>query len=492
MEENSKIISKALSFDDVLLVPQKSSCLPSDVQLKTHLGNLQLNMPLIAAAMDSVCEARLAVKMSLLGGLGVIHKNMSPVRQVNEVKKVKSFQNAIILNPVTVSPEDSVEDLYQKTHDTGITGFPVVDSQGKLVGMCTRRDIRYVDNMNLKIKEVMSTPVKFMQKDAKESEAKLFFKTHKIEKLPLVDESGRLSALMTSKDFKRVQKYPLAIRDQQGRLMSAAAVGVGEFEGLERTRLLVEAGLDVVVVDSAHGHSDGVIQTAKQIKQEFPDLKVVAGNIATKKATQALIEVGVDVVKIGIGPGSICTTRMVTGVGIPQFSAVLEVSDYVKEIKSEKVGVIADGGIKLSGDITKAIGAGADAVMIGSLLAGTDESPGDMILWQGRSYKAYRGMGSLGAMKEGSGGRYFQGKIKERRKFVPEGVEARVPYRGPLEQVIYQLCGGLRSGMGYVGAANIKELKEKAQFVKISNSALRESHVHDVAITAEAPNYSIG
>lgn len=478
-----------LSFDDVLLIPNKSNVLPSQVQLTTKLGPLTLGIPLMSAAMDTVTESETAISIALMGGLGVLHKNMSAKSQAAEVKKVKRFQYAVIPNPITVREGESIRDLKAKVDETGVTGFPVVNEENVLVGMCTGRDIRYSTDDTLKVHQVMSQPVKSLKYGATPDQAKEFFMQNKIEKLPLLDSQGRLVGLMTSKDLRRAADHPRALRDNEGQLIVAAAIGVSEEELNERASLLVSEGVDCLVVDSSHGHSSGVLSAVKFLRKTHPDIIIVAGNIATAEAAKDLVEAGANIVKVGIGPGSICTTRIVSGVGYPQLSAVMDVADYVRANHPD-VGVIADGGIRYSGDITKALAAGAHAVMLGSLLAGTDESPGETILYQGRSYKSYRGMGSVAAMKKGRGDRYFQGGIESEAKLVPEGVEARVPYRGQLSQVLFQLLGGLRSGMGLIGSETIDGLFDQAKFLQISPGGLNESHVHDVTITSEAPNYT--
>ncbi|HVJ64357.1 MAG TPA: IMP dehydrogenase [Bdellovibrionota bacterium] len=480
----------SFSFDDVLLEPGYSEILPGDVNLTTQLGPLTLNVPILSAAMDTVTEAKTAIALGLMGGLGVLHKNNSAEGQSWHVKRVKNFQNAVILNPITVRADQKISEVLQLIEETGVSGFPVLDENGKLTGMCTGRDLRYASDKQKLVSNVMSSPVKSLPEGSSQDQAVEFFRKYKVEKLPLVDKSGKLKGLITSKDWRYQAEHPLALRDQRGSLLVAAAVGVLE-GGIGRAEALVRDGVDALVVDSAHGHSKGVLKTVELIKKKYPKVVIIAGNIATAEGAIALAKAGADVVKVGIGPGSICTTRIVSGAGMPQLSAVMRVSDAIRA-KYKKVGIIADGGIRYSGDITKALAAGADAVMLGSLLAGTDESPGETILYGGRAYKSYRGMGSLGAMKRGSSDRYFQDGVAETTKLVPEGVEARVPYRGKLRDVVHQLLGGLRSGMGYVGAADLKELRSKACFTKISAGALKESHVHDVAITAEAPNYSGG
>jgi len=480
----------ALAFDDVLLEPAYSQVLPTDVSLVSKLGPVTLNVPVLSAAMDTVTESRVAISLAQMGGIGVLHKNLSIEEQCSEVKRVKKFQHGVISQPLTISPELSIEELKNIILETGVTGFPVVDANGVLVGICTGRDIRYVSNLKLKVREVMSSEVHTLPVGASQTEATEFFKKFKVEKLPLVSKDRKLKGLMTSKDLRQSQDAPLALRDEQGSLFVGAAVGVGDKE-IERAFHLVESGCDLIVVDSAHGHSEGVLATLKKISSRHSKIALVGGNVGTVDGAKALVDSGASIVKIGIGPGSICTTRIVSGAGVPQLTAVLEISEALRKIHSN-VGIIADGGIRYSGDITKALAAGADAVMLGSLLAGTEESPGDTILYMGRSYKSYRGMGSLGAMKKGSRDRYGQAKVGEASKLVPEGVEARVPYRGTLSQVVHQLMGGLRSGMGYVGASKLSELRERARFRRISSGALKESHVHNVTITSEAPNYSGG
>lgn len=478
---------ESFSFDDVLLEPGYSEVLPSDVNLGTKLGPLNLNIPIISAAMDTVTESKTAIALGLMGGLGVLHKNNSADGQARHVKRVKNFQNAVILNPITVRADQPIAEVLALIEETGVSGFPVLDENGVLTGMCTGRDLRYASAKQKKVSDVMSSPVKSLPHGASQDQAVEFFRKYKVEKLPLVDKKGKLKGLITSKDWRYQADHPYALRDERGSLLVAAAVGVLE-GGLARAEALVREGVDALVVDSSHGHSKGVLTTVEMIKKKYPGVVIIAGNIATAQGALALAKAGADVVKVGIGPGSICTTRIVSGAGMPQLSAVMRVSDAIRA-KYKNVGIISDGGIRYSGDITKALAAGADAVMLGSLLAGTDESPGETILYRGRSYKSYRGMGSLGAMKRGSSDRYFQ-EGAESTKLVPEGVEARVPYRGKLKDVVHQLLGGIRSGMGLVGAADLKELRTKSNFTRISPGALKESHVHDVAITSEAPNYS--
>jgi IMP dehydrogenase len=480
----------SLSFDDVLLLPGPSDVLPTECRVDTRLSVLPLHMPILSAAMDTVTESQAAIAMALMGGLGVLHKNCAPEEQARMVRRVKKFQHAVIQSPLSIRPEQTVAEVKQLIEETGVTGFPVVDAGGVLLGMCTGRDIRYVTDENSRVSDIMSAPPRSLPVGATRSEAEEFFRRYKLEKLPLIDAGGRLRGLITSRDWREAQSHPSALRDAQGSLMVAAAVGVGD-DGLARAEKQVEAGADCLCVDSAHGHSAGVLSTLRALRNRYPKLPIIGGNVATADGARALVEAGASIVKIGMGPGSICTTRVVSGVGVAQWSAVVEVAQALRSRYSkEEIGIIADGGIRYSGDITKALGAGADAVMIGNLFAGTDESPGEIVLFQGRSYKSYRGMGSLAAMKKGARDRYGQQDVEEPSKLVPEGVEARVPYRGSLKQVVEQLLGGLRSGMGYVGARDIAELQEKARFRRITPGGLRESHVHDVTITAESPNYS--
>ncbi|MBL7684817.1 MAG: IMP dehydrogenase [Deltaproteobacteria bacterium] len=482
-------IEQALTFDDVLILPGKSEVLPNQVQIKTKLTRqLEINIPIISAAMDTVTEAKTAIVMAQCGGIGIIHKNLSIEAQSLEVQKVKKSESGMILNPITLGPDEKISMAIEVMARNDISGLPIIQN-GKLVGILTHRDLRFEKNLNLKISEVMTPQDRLVTVPEKVTldEAKKLLHKHRIEKLLVTNKAGELKGLITIKDIEKTEKNPNAVKDAQGRLLVGAAVGVGE-DGLRRTESLVQAEVDVVIVDTAHGHSQSVLNTVKEIKKKFPKLQVIAGNIATGVAAQDLIACGVDGLKVGVGPGSICTTRIVAGIGVPQLSAVSSVAQIALK---EKVPVIADGGIKYSGEITKAIAAGADAVMIGSLLAGTDESPGELVLYQGRSYKVYRGMGSLGAMRSGSADRYFQENKGNNAKYVPEGIEGMVPYRGPLIDNIYQLIGGLRSGMGYTGCENIQELKTKAQFIRITSSGLKESHVHDVMITKEAPNYRL-
>ena len=486
---NEKFVKEGLTYDDVLLIPAESHVLPNEVDLTTHLTkDIVLNTPIMTAAMDTVTESDMAIAMAREGGIGIIHKNMTIEAQADQVDRVKRSENGVIVNPFFLSPEHLVSDANEIMARYHISGVPICEN-GKLVGIITNRDLRFMTSADYStpIKEVMThenlvtAPVGTTM-----AEAQNILRHHRIEKLPIVDEKGNLKGLITIKDIEKAVKYPNSARDKNGRLLCGAAIGAtGDM--LERVAELVKAQVDVVALDSAHGHNSGIIDAVRRVKKAYPNLQVIAGNVATAAATQALIEAGADCVKVGIGPGSICTTRIVAGIGVPQMTAV-----YDSACMAAKYGVpiIADGGIKFSGDIVKALAAGANVVMLGSLVAGCLESPGDMELYQGRQFKVYRGMGSLGAMNQGNGSsdRYFQSKNK---KYVPEGVEGRVPYKGPLSDTIYQMIGGLRSGMGYVGCANIDEMHEKAQFVRITNAGLKESHPHDIQITKEAPNYSM-
>ncbi|ADU96118.1 IMP dehydrogenase [Thermovibrio ammonificans] len=481
-------VKEALTFDDVLLVPNYSEVLPTQVDVRTKLTKkITLNIPIMSAAMDTVTEAELAIAIAREGGIGIIHKNMSIEEQAEEVDRVKRSESGMIVKPVTVKPEQTIAEAEALMKKYKISGLPVVNDEGKLVGIITNRDIRFVKDFSKRIAEVMTKEnLRTVPVGTTLEEAKEILHKYKIEKLPVVDENGYLKGLITIKDIEKKEKYPNACKDELGRLMVGAAIGVGQ-EALKRAEALVEAGVDVIVIDTAHGHSKGVIEMVEKVKSRWPDVDVIAGNVATPEGTEALIKAGADAVKVGIGPGSICTTRIVAGVGVPQLTAVAQCAEVADKYD---ISIIADGGIKFSGDIAKAIGAGARVVMIGSLFAGTKESPGELILYQGRSYKVYRGMGSLGAMKKGSKDRYFQNEVEE-KKLVPEGIEGMVPYRGPLADTIHQLVGGLRAGMGYCGAANIEEMRKKARFVRITAAGLKESHVHDVIITKEAPNYWI-
>lgn len=475
-----------LTFDDVLLLPSKSDVLPKDVDVTTKLTrNIQLNIPIISAAMDTVTEAALAIAIAREGGLGIIHRAMSPQRQALEVDKVKKSESGMIVDPITIEPDAPISEAMVLMERYKISGVPVT-LKGKLVGILTNRDLRFETNFKKKVSDVMTkerlitAPVGTTLEKAKK-----ILHEYKIEKLPIVDDDFNLKGLITIKDIEKRKKYPNACKDRLGRLRVGAAVGVGE-EALLRVELLIKAGVDIIAIDTAHGHTTSVINTLKEIKKRF-DIDVIAGNVATSEGAKDLIDAGADAIKVGIGPGSICTTRIVAGAGVPQLTAIKNCYEIASKVG---IPVIADGGIKYSGDITKALAAGAHCVMIGSLFAGTDESPGEIILYQGRSYKVYRGMGSLGAMAQGARDRYGQQGV-EKEKLVPEGVEGRVPYKGPLSQSIHQLVGGLRSGMGYCGCANLEELRKKARFIQITNAGLRESHVHDVIITKEAPNYRI-
>ena len=478
-----------LTFDDVLLVPQYSEILPSEVNISTFLTkNIKLNVPIVSAAMDTVTESAMAIAMAREGGLGFIHKNMSIENQAAEVDKVKRYENGMILNPVTVSKEDTLIDVEKICRRYHISGLPVVDSDRHLVGMITRRDIKYLNIDSTKVEAVMTKDnLITAQVGTSLEEAKMILWKNRIEKLPIVDNQYRLVGLITSKDIDNIGNHPNACKDQQGRLRCGAAVGVGE-DTMRRVEALINAGVDVITVDSAHGHSRNVIDTVRKIRDKFPDIDLVAGNIVTARAAEELAKAGVNTVKVGIGPGSICTTRVVAGVGVPQITAIQEVTEYCK---TNDIKLIADGGIKFSGDIAKAIAAGADVVMLGSLLAGCTESPGEEVIFQGRKFKVYVGMGSLAAMKRGSADRYFQSKDTQTKKLVPEGIEGRVAYKGSVSDSIYQLCGGLLSGMGYCGTPNIEALKNNGVFVQITSAGLKESHPHDVDITVEAPNYTI-
>jgi IMP dehydrogenase len=480
-------LRECLTFDDVLLVPAMSDILPKDVDTRTRLArDITLQVPLISSAMDSVTEARAAITMAREGGLGILHKNLTPDEQALEVEKVKRAESGIVVDPVTIAPDDKLERAVAIMRAQNISGLPVVDGD-KPVGILTSRDIRFETNLQQPVRNLMTPSERLVTAPPtiKADEARALLHKHRIEKLLVVDPpTGKLIGLITIKDLLQAERYPNAVKDSMGRLRVGAAIGVGP-DREERTRKLVEAGVDIIVIDTAHGHSKGVLDAVRATKRTFPDVAVVAGNIATADAAEALIEAGADAIKVGIGPGSICTTRVVAGVGVPQITAV---SDCAKVAKKFGIPVIADGGIKYSGDIAKAIAAGADVVMIGSLFAGTDEAPGDLVLYQGRTYKMYRGMGSLGAMRKGSKDRYGQAGTAD-EKLVPEGIEGRVAYRGPLSSILFQLVGGLRSSMGYVGCKTIPEMQQKARFVKSTPMGLRESHVHDVFITEEAPNY---
>jgi IMP dehydrogenase len=485
---HDKILENAYTFDDLLLVPLASNVLPSDVDLSTNLTNsIRLNIPLISAAMDTVTEHRTAIIMAQEGGIGIIHKNMSIEAQVREVQRVKKSESGMIVDPITVEENSTVAEVKFIMDQYRISGVPVRRGP-KLVGIVTNRDLRFVSDPDLKVKEVMTSSNLVTAKVGITLEqSKALLHEHRIEKLLVVDDEGNLTGLITTKDLEKIRRYPNAVKDSMGRLLVGAAIGVGNC--LAHAEQLIKAGVDVVVLDSAHGHSKNIINTLQELKAAFPKLQVIAGNIATPEAVEALALAGADCVKIGVGPGSICTTRIVAGVGVPQMTAIY---NCAKAAVKFGIPLIADGGIKYSGELTKAIGIGANSIMIGSLFAGTDETPGETFLYQGRTYKGYRGMGSLGAMKQGSSDRYFQEGVENSSKLVPEGIEGKVPYRGPISETIYQLLGGLRSGMGYVGASTIDELRQKAKFVRITAAGLKESHVHDVIITKEAPNYRLG
>ena len=486
----TKFQKEGYTFDDVLLIPAESHVLPNDVDLRVQLAkNIRLNIPLMSASMDTVTDSTMAIAIARQGGLGVIHKNMSIAEQAEEVHKVKRSESGVIINPFFLTPSHKVQDAEDLMAKYRISGVPIVDDLETryLVGILTNRDLRFISDYSISIDEVMTkenrvtAPVGTSLKDAE-----AILQKHKIEKLPLVDDKGCLAGLITIKDIEKVIEFPNSAKDEHGRLLVAAAVGITS-DTFERAKALLDAGADAIVIDTAHGHSAGVIRKIKEIRETFPDATLIAGNVATGEGTRALFEVGVDVVKVGIGPGSICTTRVVAGVGVPQITAIYDAATVAKEFGK---AIIADGGIKYSGDIAKAIAAGGHAVMLGSMLAGTDESPGEFEIFQGRRFKTYRGMGSLAAMENGSGDRYFQAK-NEANKRVPEGIEGRVAYKGSAADIIFQMVGGLRSGMGYVGAHNLEELRENTQFVRMSGAGLRESHPHDVQITKEAPNYSI-
>lgn len=484
--------AEALTFDDVLLQPAHSEVMPGQTNIATRIArDFELNLPIISSAMDTVTEARLAIAMAQAGGLGVIHRNLTPIEQAEQVRQVKKFESGMVVNPVTIGPDAPLSEALglMKTHR--ISGIPVVEgsghgSPGRLVGILTNRDVRFASDPNQKIHELMTKDSLVTVKESVEQgEAKRLLHSHRIEKLLVVDGEGRCVGLITVKDIEKSQLNPHASKDVQGRLRAAAAISVGD-DAFERAERLIEAGIDLLVIDTAHGHSQRVLDSVARVKKLSNSVRIMAGNVATAEATRALIDVGADAVKVGIGPGSICTTRIVAGVGVPQLSAIMSA---VEEAHKHDIPIIADGGIKFSGDLAKAIAAGASAVMIGSLLAGTDESPGEVYLHQGRSFKAYRGMGSVGAMARGSADRYFQAEVQDTLKLVPEGIEGQVPFKGPVSGVLHQLAGGLRAAMGYVGAPDLPSFHERATFVRISGAGLRESHTHDVAITRESPNY---
>ena len=484
-----RIVDQALTFDDVLLVPDHSDILPKDVDLKTRLTqNLDLNIPLLSAAMDTVTESRMGIALSELGGIGIIHKNLSIEAQAAEVRKVKKYESGIVRDPITIRSDNEVGELIQLTKELNISGMPVVD-YGALVGIVTSRDFRYQENLSAKVSDIMTPKERLVT--AKEGESpdviKKLLQENRIEKILLIDDSFKLTGLVTLKDINKSLDFPDAARDEEGRLLAGAAIGT-KADTLDRCQALIDAGVDVLVADSAHGHSEGVLNQIKAVKSNFKDIQIIGGNVATGEGALALVKAGADAVKVGIGPGSICTTRIVTGVGVPQITAVAEVT---KALIKKDIPVIADGGIRFSGDIAKAIAAGGHTVMLGSVLAGTEEAPGELELYQGRSYKSYRGMGSIGAMSgdQGSSDRYFQDSAEATEKLVPEGIEGRVPYKGWLQAVIHQMIGGLRQSMGYTGSNDIATMRTKPKFVQITSAGVNESHVHDVSVTKEAPNY---
>lgn len=487
-----RIAQEALTFDDVLLLPGYSDILPRDVDLKTRLTrDITLNIPLVSSAMDTVTESRLAISMAQEGGIGILHKNMVIEEQARQVRVVKKYESGVVRDPITVSPETSIGKLIEITKVNNISGVPVVNGE-ELVGIVTSRDLRFEDRFDQPVSSIMTPKEKLVtaKEGASSQEIKGLLHKYRIEKILLVDDAFHLKGMVTNTDIRKAEAYPLACKDDQGRLRVGAAVGTGEGTE-ERVQALVDAGVDVLVVDTAHGHSKGVLDRVKWVTQNFPDLQVIGGNIATAEAAKALTEAGAHGIKVGIGPGSICTTRIVAGIGVPQISAV---SNVVEAVKAYDIPVVADGGIRYSGDIAKAIAAGAHAIMVGGLLAGTEEAPGEVELYQGRYYKAYRGMGSLGAMSQsqGSSDRYFQDASEGVEKLVPEGIEGRVPYKGPISAIILQLMGGVRASMGYTGCATIEDMRVKPQFVTVTGAGMKESHVHDVTITKEAPNYRVG
>ena len=482
-----RLLQKALTFDDVLLVPAYSNILPKDTSLATNLTrNIKLNIPLVSAAMDTVTEARLAIAMAQEGGIGIIHKNLTPKEQAREVAMVKRFESGVVRDPITITPETTIREVIALSQQYGISGFPVVEGK-TVVGIITNRDLRFEQELDVEVRAKMTPRDKlvFVKDGADLSEAKRLMNKHRLERVLVITDTFELRGLITVKDIQKATEHPFASKDDQGKLRVGAAVGVGA-DNDERIDLLAKAGVDVIVVDTAHGHSKGVLDRVKWVKTNYPHIEVIGGNIATAAAALALVEHGADAVKVGIGPGSICTTRIVAGVGVPQITAIANVADA---LRGTGVPCIADGGIRFSGDVSKALAAGASTVMMGSMFAGTEEAPGEVILFQGRSYKSYRGMGSLGAMADGSADRYFQDAANNADKLVPEGIEGRVPYKGSVLAILYQMVGGVRSSMGYCGCASIQDLHEKAEFVEITSAGMRESHVHDVQITKEAPNY---
>ena len=482
-------ISKAYTFDDVLLIPQKSGVQPSSCNPSSNISkNIKLHVPIISAAMDTVSESKLAIAMAQLGGVSCLHKNMSIKSQVEEVLKVKKYESGMVVNPITIGPKNLISDVKKIIKEKNISGIPVVNENKVVLGIITNRDLRFSRNDKMKVKELMTKNVITIKQGCSSTDAKKLLHKHRIEKLIVTNSQKKCLGLITVKDIEKSEKFPFASKDKKQSLIVGAAVGVGA-DGLERAKALIKAGCDFIVVDTAHGHSEAVIEVVKKIRKESSKITLIAGNIATEQAAIELAKLRVDAIKVGIGPGSICTTRVVAGIGFPQFSAILNVKKGLNKYKNVKI--IADGGIRYSGDIAKALGAGADAVMIGSLLAGTDETPGEIFYYQGRSYKSYRGMGSISAMSRGSADRYFQQDIKDQLKLVPEGIEGRVPYRGPVKNIIDQLVGGLKSSMGYLGAKNITEFQKNAKFIEISNSGIKEGHVHDVQITKQSPNYPV-
>ena len=487
-------LSEAFTFDDVLLLPGHSEVMPSAVDLKTRLtSTISLNLPIVSSAMDTVTEAKLAIAMAQAGGIGVIHRNLEPAEQAEEVRKVKRYESGMVVDPITIFPDETLADALALMRRHGISGIPVVErgpggKPARLCGILTNRDVRFADNPLEPVSALMTKNLITVREGVSQDEARRLLHQHRLEKLVVVDEDFRCVGLVTVKDMEKATQHPLASKDSEGRLRVAAASTTGD-QGFERAEMLIDAGVDCVVIDTAHGHSQAVLEQVARLKRVSNKVALIAGNVATADATKALIDAGADAVKVGIGPGSICTTRIVAGVGVPQLTAIMDCAEAARDAK---IPVIADGGIKYSGDLAKAVAAGADAVMIGSLFAGTDESPGEVYLYKGRSFKAYRGMGSVGAMSRGSADRYFQQDIKDQLKLVPEGVEGQVPYRGPVAAIVHQLAGGLRAAMGYVGAPDVAAFQARAQFVRISAASLRESHVHDVAITRESPNYPTG
>ncbi|SAK62948.1 inosine 5'-monophosphate dehydrogenase [Caballeronia catudaia] len=484
-----RLIQKALTFDDVLLVPAFSSVLPRDTSLKSQLTrNISLNMPLVSAAMDTVTEGRLAIAMAQMGGIGIVHKNLTAKEQAREVAKVKRFESGVVRDPITVPPQMRVRDVIALTQQHGISGFPVVEG-AQLIGIVTNRDLRFEERMDEPVRNIMTPRERLVtvKEGTSLAEAKALMHGHRLERVLVVNDAFELRGLMTVKDITKQTENPDACKDEDGKLRVGAAVGVGA-DNEERVELLAAAGVDVIVVDTAHGHSQGVLERVRWVKQNYPHVQVIGGNIATAAAAKALVECGADAVKVGIGPGSICTTRIVAGVGVPQITAIANVSEA---LRGSGVPVVADGGVRFSGDVSKALAAGANVVMMGSMLAGTEESPGDVFLYQGRQYKSYRGMGSVGAMKDGAADRYFQDNSANIDKLVPEGIEGRVAYKGSVNAILFQIVGGVRASMGYCGCRTIAEMHEKAEFVQITAAGMRESHVHDVQITKEAPNYHV-